>query len=138
MQLVAQQRAGCKVDPQQPGDYQGTCKCSNAEGGAVECGKCEGGNRDGGDSCASQLDVSSEKLREMEELAGVATSTASSGDETHDTQGSSEGEDEVCGFRLLGFGGLLGSTLLIRGEVQGALKHLIAITDAWQSVMTVT
>jgi hypothetical protein len=97
MQLAAQQRASCSVDPNQPGDYQGTCKCAAGEA-AAECNaKCNSRNEPKG-SCASESEVdvvSSEKMREMEKLAGVESSTASSGEETHDTQASKDGKDEV-------------------------------------------
>jgi hypothetical protein len=103
LQLAAQQQASCRVDPNQPGDYQGTCK------GAADCRSCasSSGSSEGskgvhsideaaGSSGSEEDDIPmSEKMRKMEELAGVETSTSSSGGETRDTQGSAGGKDEV-------------------------------------------
>ncbi|WIA16398.1 hypothetical protein OEZ85_013090 [Tetradesmus obliquus] len=87
-----QQKASCAVDPDQPGDYQGTCKCADSGSGA-DCSACDSSSSSG--SCKGEVDVSSEKMRKMEQLAGVESSTASGGEETHDTEGSTGGKDEV-------------------------------------------
>jgi hypothetical protein len=110
MQLAAsQQQASCHVAPSKPGDYQGTCK------GAADCKNCASSSSGGGSdssgsegvhsideasgSCGSGDDVpTSEKMKKMEELAGVGTSTSSNVEETRDAQSRDGGKDEVRGM----------------------------------------
>jgi hypothetical protein len=85
-QLAAQQRASCNVDPSKPGEYQGTCKGAADGRSCASSSSSEGLNSidEASGSCGSgDYDVPmSEKMRKMEELAGVETSTSSNVEET--------------------------------------------------------
>ncbi|KAF6256224.1 Lecithin:cholesterol acyltransferase-domain-containing protein [Scenedesmus sp. NREL 46B-D3] len=96
LQLAAQHHASCSVDPDQPGDYQGTCQGS-AEGTAdcTKHGNGSGGSGEADDSCAGESDAASKKLHKMEELAGVESSTTTTGEWTQDEEGSTGEHDEV-------------------------------------------
>lgn len=111
--LVAERKSGCKVQPNQPGDFQGVCQNSSAAEPSAEdaeegvAGGSSGGNLGSAGVDSSVADAAAEdgsgllshvlNLADQQESGGCQGGGKGGHGETRDTEGSTRGRDHEVG-----------------------------------------